>query len=102
MQMGLANSWLVLHAGLGLTGIVADRQTAVGNSRLMAQECVYTSAFEAREAEWAQKGRQCNAEICNRAKHKQTPCVSSVTELKLAAHELHEQHFEVVSLPFAL
>lgn len=74
--MGMANSWLALHAGLGLTGIVADRQTAVGNSRLMAQECEDTSAIEAREAEWAQKGRQRNAIICNPAKHKQTACIA--------------------------
>ncbi|KAL3134436.1 hypothetical protein ABBQ38_006494 [Trebouxia sp. C0009 RCD-2024] len=54
LDAAVSNSQVL--AGLGLTGIVADRQTAVGNSRLMAQECEDTSAIEAREVEWAQKG----------------------------------------------
>ena len=75
------NCFLVVLAGLGLTGIVAGRQTAVGNSRLMAQECEDVGALEPREAEWAQKGRQWCAELLIWALHRQTPCHSSIPEL---------------------
>lgn len=60
LQLDAAVSDSQVLPGLGLTGIVAGRQTAVGNSRLMAQECEDVGDLEPREAEWAQKG----ASIC--------------------------------------
>ena len=77
------NRCLTVLAGLGLTGIVAGHQTAVGNSRLMAQECEDAGALEAREEEWAQKGSHWCAELLRWALHRQTPCNSSYLSCSL-------------------
>ena len=67
------NCCLVVLAGLGLTGIVAGHQMAVGNSRLMAQECEDVGALEPREAEWAQKGREWCSGLLNWAQANPVP-----------------------------
>lgn len=56
MSVFLVSAWLAWHAGLGLTGVVAGLQIAVGNSRLMAVACKEGGALTADEAEWVQKG----------------------------------------------